>query len=218
MSETISLNDGKIVHELAAVIKENKDYLSTIDGKIGDGDHGINMNKGFELCRAQLEGGSYDLKSSFEILSQVLMTKIGGSMGPIYGMFFSGFAEGLCDQEELSKEVVLKMLKAGMDNLMEISEAKPGDKTLMDSLVPAVEAFSEAVERGDSFRTALMQMALAADEGSKSTEDMIARIGRSSRLGERSRGVIDAGSASCALILNSIANTITEEIRRKYEN
>ncbi|MDC7225999.1 MAG: dihydroxyacetone kinase subunit DhaL [Spirochaetales bacterium] len=212
MSDSFNAGDSRMVLKLAEVIKENRDYLSTIDGKIGDGDHGINMNKGFQLCRQQLEDGSYSLKESIEILSNILMTKIGGSMGPIYGMFFSGLVEGLGEKSEITAEVYLKMLKAGLSNLQDISDAEPGDKTLMDALVPAVDAFEASVASNESFSTALIKMGEAADAGSKSTEDMVAKIGRSSRLGERSRGVIDAGSASCALILNSMADIIIENL------
>ena len=197
-----------IVDRLILAIQENKQYLSDIDGAIGDGDHGINMNKGFTLCREALDKQPGDLTYGLKTLGKILMMKIGGSMGPLYGKFFLSIGKALEGVPEIGKDEFGAALNAALDAIHAISPAKVGDKTLMDVLIPAQEAYNGAA--GASFAEALDAMDAAALKGRDSTVDMVAKLGRSSRLGERSRGVMDAGSASCYLILHTIADTIKE--------
>ena len=209
--ETFSQAKGSIiVDRIILTIQENKQYLSDIDGAIGDGDHGINMNKGFTLCREALDKDPGGFSYGLQTLGKILMLKIGGSMGPLYGKFFIAFGKSLDAKEYISAEDLLAALKAALDAVRTISQADVGDKTLMDVLIPAVKAFEHAVNGKQSFSSALDAMSKAALEGRDSTVDMVAKIGRSSRLGERSRGVMDAGSASCYLILESMATSIKE--------
>ena len=126
---------------LILVIQENKQYLSDIDGLIGDGDHGINMNKGFSLTRDELDKNPGDMVYSLMVLSRMLLMKIGGSMGPLYGKFFKGFAKVLEGKEEITQADVNEALKNIVIEIQSISPAKLGDKTLMDTLIPAVAAF-----------------------------------------------------------------------------
>jgi len=191
---------------IIGTIQNNKAYLSEKDGLIGDGDHGINMSKGFTLCQNRLEGTEYTLSEGLMALSDTLMEDIGGSMGPLYGVFF--FEMSLACEEEIDAAVFERMLTGGLSGIRDISPAKPGDKTLLDTLVPAVELYSSAVAEGKNFKAALEAMKEGAKAGWESTEDMVAMLGRSSRLGERSRGVLDAGATSCYLILNSIADEL----------
>lgn len=194
-----------LVNSMILAIQENKQYLSDIDGAIGDGDHGINMNKGFTLCREALDQQPGGLSYALQTLGKILIMKIGGSMGPLYGKFFISMGKSLDGKEMIGKEDFLHALKAALAALRTISQAQVGDKTLMDTLIPAVEAFDSAVTAGKSFSDALNVMSQAALQGRDSTIDMVAKIGRSSRLGERSRGVMDAGSASCYIILSTMA-------------
>jgi dihydroxyacetone kinase len=99
--------------------------------------------------------------------------------------------------------------------IQSISPAQPGDKTLIDTLHPAVMTYKKAVDDGKTFTEALVEMKIAAIEGRDSTKDMVARLGRASRLGERSRGVLDAGATSCCLILETMASSILEILKRK---
>lgn len=208
MSNRFSNTAGAvIVTDLITAIQGQKQYLSDIDGKIGDGDHGINMNKGFTLTGEQLAANPSDLTASMNALSKVLMLKIGGSMGPLYGMFFKAMATTTDGVESIDAAVFGQMIEGARANIRKISKAKPGDKTLMDVLVPAVDAYQAALEAGESFAACLDAMSAAAETGRDATEDMVAKLGRSSRLGERSRGVIDAGAASCCLILQTMAAT-----------
>lgn len=213
--QTLSLNRSSILTDkLIAAIQQNKQYLSDIDGAIGDGDHGINMNKGFTMWREALDKEPGDLVHSLQLLGRILMMKIGGSMGPLYGKFFMAFANALKGKEEAGKEDFLLALKASSEAIQSISKAQVGDKTLMDVLIPAVTAYEKAVKQGLSFAQSLEKMQQAATAGRDGTKDMVAKIGRSSRLGERSKGTIDAGAASVCLILTTMAEGIVESLNR----
>lgn len=196
---------GGIVLSMAERIVENKAYLSEIDGKIGDGDHGVNMAKGFGMAAERLKGRDVSLSEAFDTLGTVLLTEIGGSMGPLYGMMFTEFAEVLSGVEAIDPKALSSMLHAGLDGIVSVGSAKVGDKTLMDTLVPAIEAFDRAIADGHSFTDALTALVTAAEAGRDSTKDLMAKIGRASRLGERSIGVLDAGATSCAIILKELA-------------
>ena len=199
-----------IIDRLIIAIQENKQYLSDIDGAIGDGDHGINMNKGFTLCREALDSQPGVFSYGLKTLGKILMMKIGGSMGPLYGKFFLSMGKAFEDVDEIGVEEFATALTASLDAIHAISPAQVGDKTLMDVLIPAEAAFSSAAAEGLTFPEALDAMDEAALRGRDSTIGMMARLGRSSRLGERSRGVMDAGAASSYIILHSMAETIKE--------
>jgi dihydroxyacetone kinase len=129
------------------------------------------------------------------------MAEIGGSMGPLYGMMFSDMADAIRGHDTIDASTFRTMLTAGADGVAAIGDARPGDKTMLDALLPAVAAFGD----GNDFADRLDRMMAAADAGRDATVDMVARVGRAARLGERSRGVPDAGATSCALILRALA-------------
>lgn len=196
---------------LVAVIGENAAYLSEVDGAIGDGDHGINMKKGFDLfAKAVGEASVSSASKALGLLGHTLMEDIGGSMGPLYGGFFRAMGRVAARRGELGPEAFLEMLKAGADSVVGIGEAKRGDKTLLDVLLPAIEAFEEALTRGAAYAEALTLLSDMARDSARATKDMVAKVGRAARLGERSRGVQDAGATSCSLILISMAETLKE--------
>lgn len=210
MPKTFRNVEGRIiVDRLIDVIHENRAYLSEIDGKIGDGDHGINMDKGFQMTKERLEA-DMSMSDALKTLGRTLLLEIGGSMGPLYGQFFKAMAKASKKVDEIDVATLAEMLEAAYDAIRSLGEAKPGDKTLVDTLDPATKAMRDAADNGVDLSPALDGMVGAAEEGWKSTEDMIAKVGRSSRLGERSRGVLDAGATSCYLMLKSIAETIKE--------
>lgn len=205
--QTFSNSNGAvIVDNLILVIQKNKQYLSDIDGLIGDGDHGINMNKGFTLCREELDKNPGNMSYGLKTLSKILMLKIGGSMGPLYGKFFKAIALSLDGCDEIGINELGIAFKVAVDAIASISPAKVGDKTLIDCLIPAVTAYDTAQKEGKSLSEALEAMKIAAREGRDSTKEMVAKLGRASRLGERSRGVLDAGATSCCLILETIGS------------
>ncbi|MBC3251634.1 dihydroxyacetone kinase subunit L [Serratia fonticola] len=213
MTTQISTQYGnEIVAALIGVIVSNREYLSEIDGAIGDGDHGINMSKGFTLCGEAIKGQKLTLAQAFDAVADALMEGIGGSMGPLYGSLFMGMADSVRDKTALDKQVFLAMLRNGLTELQDISSAGVGDKCLMDTLIPAIEGFEQAVRRGDSFSESLDQLKRAAVTGRDSTRDLVAKIGRASRLGERSRGVLDAGAVSCCLLLCQLADAVEQRL------
>ena len=203
--------DGSvIVDRMILVIRENKQYLSDIDGAIGDGDHGINMNKGFSMTREALDQEPGDLSHGLNTLARILMMRIGGAMGPLYGKIFKTLGKVLEGKEQIDADLFGDALNGVKEALMQLTPAKVGDKTLVDALYPAIDAFNFSLQERGDFQTALAAMKNAAESGRDATEDMVAQLGRSSRLGERSRGVIDAGAASCALLLGAMADEIIE--------
>jgi phosphoenolpyruvate---glycerone phosphotransferase subunit DhaL len=200
----------KVVLAQVQTVVDNKVYLSEVDGKIGDGDHGINMAKGFNLIKDRLADKEVSLSEGLGLIGKTLMTEIGGSMGPIYGTFFIQMSLKAKGKPETDAKLFGEMLKAARDALEDLGGAKVGDKTLMDAVIPAQEAYQSAVEAGASLQEALKKMADAAEKGKDSTVDLVAKIGRSARLGERSRGVLDAGATSAALILQTFARVLSE--------
>jgi dihydroxyacetone kinase-like protein len=201
-----------ILSKMVLAIQQNKDYLSEVDGLIGDGDHGMNMNKGFTIFGDQIKDKEISFTDGLYDLGYVLFSQIGGSMGPIYGTVFMNMSEAGEQFEEIDLHVFSTMLDAGLSALREIVEAQVGDKTLIDTLSPAADAIRQASSAGKDFAQALLEMKAAAEAGRDSTKDLAAKFGRSSRLGERSRGVLDAGSVSCCIILCAAADGILEQL------
>lgn len=209
--QTFKNAEGKsILIKMVQTIQDNKEYLGEVDGVIGDGDHGANMNKGFTMFLNRYEDEDYSFTEGLDNLGMVLLNEIGGSMGPIYGTIFMTMAEKGSDSDEIGLLELSAMLEAAQEELFDIVDARKGDKTLVDTLAPAIEVLSQAAEEKADFKAALQDMCDAAEKGKESTRELVARYGRASRLGERSRGVLDAGSVSCNLLLKAMADGIVE--------
>jgi dihydroxyacetone kinase-like protein len=208
--EYFAEKDGQIIVEnMIKIIQDNVEYLSEVDGAIGDGDHGINMNKGFTMCSKVLsEKGAVGLREALVTLSSILMTEIGGSMGPLYGSLFRGMAKPMKGIVNIDKIVFSEVLRNGLNKVKTIGNAQVGDKTIVDTLEPSVDALEKAVVEDKSFSECLVLLDKAAKEGQESTVDLVAKLGRAARLGERSRGVLDAGATSCYLLLHTICQSI----------
>jgi dihydroxyacetone kinase-like protein len=201
--------EGKpILLKMVKGIQENKAYLGEVDGLIGDGDHGMNMNKGFSVFEERFKDEDFGFSEGLDELGTILFNEIGGSMGPIYGTILMDAASEGEDLEEIGLGDLANMLAAGLSGLQEIVEAQVGDKTLVDTLSPAVDVLKAGAEAGADFKETLEKMKEAAAVGRDSTKDLVAKFGRSSRLGERSRGVLDAGATSCCIILTAMADGI----------
>lgn len=202
---------SQIVDKIIATIQRNKEYLSEVDSHGGDGDHGINMNKGFTFARQELdELPSYTMSDGLKVISHVLVNKIGGSMGPLYGSFFRGLSVASRKSETITNELMLEMLKKAYKNLSDLTDAKVGDKSLIDVLAPTVETYEKTLNAGGSFNECLSQSLTAAQLGLEATKEIPAKIGRASRIGDRSIGFQDAGATSCYLIIEAMVNTINE--------
>lgn len=214
-SKTIKVaSAGQVVLDLIDIINENRAYLSEIDGAIGDGDHGINMSKGFSQCRDRLLDAPSlpGLGEGLDCLGMTLLDGIGGSMGPLYGSFFIGLSETLAGHLQLDAELFGCALEHAVCEVESVGSAKVGDKTLMDTLMPASDAYRAALTSDKDFNAALMAMIDAAEKGWLSTKDLQARIGRASRLGERSIGVLDAGATSCYLLLRTLGTSLQQRL------
>lgn len=213
MTGTISLGDAApVTIEIARAVIEARDHLSEIDGATGDGDHGVNMAKGFRLVVERLDGKDFDIREGFATIGDTLLSDIGGSMGPLYGSFFTEMADALDGKTEIDPATLAAMLTAGEAAIVDLGEAKVGDKTLIDVLTPSRIAVEQAAASGRDLSATLAALRDAAAIGLESTRDLVAKRGRAARLGERSRGVLDAGAASCELILRTLANGLSERL------
>ena len=209
--QTFKNAEGKsVLLKMVRTIQENKEYLGEVDGVIGDGDHGANMNKGFSLFLKKYENEKYSFTEGLYKLGTVLLNEIGGSMGPIYGTIFISMSEAGKNKETIGLLELSEMLEAARWELFDIVDAREGDKTLVDTLSPAIDGICRAAEENVDFPSALMIMCDAAEKGKEYTRNLIARYGRASRLGERSRGMLDAGAVSCNLLLRAMADGIME--------
>lgn len=207
MADYFLEKDGqRIVEQMICAIQENKAFLGEIDGLIGDGDHGMNMNKGFTMAGVALEKEPGGFSHALNILGTTLFNDIGGSMGPIYGTIFIAMADTSEGVDKIDLNVFATMLQNALTELGNIIEAQVGDKTLIDTLMPASQALQTAIDQNMNFSEGLTLMKEASEAGKESTKDLVAKYGRSSRLGERSRGTLDAGATSCNIILQTMAD------------
>ena len=204
------INAREIGMRLISAIDENKAWLSEIDGAIGDGDHGVNMAKGFGMAKGKLEEVPDTLSDVLRAIGMTLVSNIGGAMGPIYGTFFMGMGKSIREKDTLSGEDICGMLKEALDGVRKRGKAEVGDKTLVDTLDAALRECEKAAGEGKSRDEVITAMIEGAKRGMESMKDLVAKKGRSSRLGERSRGTIDAGSASCYIILKTLGESLKE--------
>lgn len=198
----------KILLDIAATIDRNVDYLTELDAEIGDGDHGINMNKGFKKIKENLlAADTEDIGEMLIISGKVLLNEIGGAMGPLYGGGFVKAGILLNGKNKIDKKDIYNMFAAILDSMNSIAPAKIGDKTLVDTIEPFIDEYKKFMDSNDLLNT-FGKALIKAREGMESTKDIISKVGRSSRLLERSRGHIDVGAASSYLILESFYNSI----------
>ena len=213
MPDTIDLRAaGPILDAMVKAVVDNAALLNDLDGATGDGDHGVNMSKGFRRTGQKLAAAPTGLGEGFGILAETLLDEIGGSMGPLYGSFFLDMSTFLRGRTTLDRDGFAAMLRAGVAAVVDLGEGKPGDKSLVDVLVPSLAAFETAAARQEPFADCLASLDAAAARGLESTRDLVAKIGRASRLGERSRGHLDAGAASCRLLLHALADGLRGQL------
>jgi dihydroxyacetone kinase-like protein len=191
----------------AVSVDREAERLTALDSPIGDADHGSNLQRGFTAVRAALEKEPPATPGAVLVQAgRLLISTVGGASGPLYGTLLRRTGKALGDAAEVGEEQLAEALRAGVDAVMQLGGAAPGDKTMIDALVPAVEAL------GDSFAAARA----AAEEGAEATTPLRARKGRASYLGERSVGHQDPGATSAALLIAGLvdAATDTEEAGR----
>lgn len=186
--------------------------MSELDGATGDGDHGANMNKGFLMAKQRIVE-TMSFSDGMKVIGRTLIMDIGGSMGSIYGTMFSKLYTATKKYDEIDKKVFLGALKEVFQGLIELTGANIGDKTLIDTLSSAIQAYEKAVNEGGSFNRCLDELKKGAQEGKAHTKDLVAKVGRATRLGERSKGSLDAGATSCWIILTTMASQIQENLK-----
>ncbi|MFF3937017.1 dihydroxyacetone kinase subunit DhaL [Streptomyces phaeofaciens] len=182
----------------AASVDREAERLTALDSPIGDADHGSNLQRGFRAVTAVLEKEGPDTPGAVLVLAgRQLISTVGGASGPLYGTLLRRTGKALGDAAEVSEEQFTRALRTGVDAVMQLGGAAPGDKTMIDALVPAVDA----LDAGLGFGAA----ATAAEQGAEATTPLQARKGRASYLGERSIGHQDPGATSAALLVAGLA-------------
>ncbi|MDK2858637.1 MAG: phosphoenolpyruvate---glycerone phosphotransferase subunit DhaL [Verrucomicrobiota bacterium] len=185
-------------------LEANKDYLTRLDSAIGDADHGMNMCRGFNAAVAEIEEKNpANIAEALKSVSMILIKKVGGASGPLYGTFFLKASGAAKNAESLNADGILEIFKAGVEGIQLRGKARLGDKTMLDAWFPALEAMENTKDSGVG--PMIQAAAAAAEKGMKATIPLIARKGRASYLGERSKGHQDPGATSTCLLLQAAA-------------
>jgi dihydroxyacetone kinase-like protein len=198
------------VRQFAALVAEQREYLTELDSAIGDADHGANMDRGLKAAVAALDETQPATPGA--VLSKVgitLVSTVGGASGPLYGTFFMRMGAAFGDTNTASPGQLAAALRAGLDGVVARGKAEPGDKTMYDALAPSVDALDAALASGKSLTEALSSARAAAEAGRDATTPMLARKGRASYLGERSVGHQDPGATSTALLVSALLTTVS---------
>jgi dihydroxyacetone kinase-like protein len=200
---------GRWLRSFADAVTDNADELTALDSAIGDADHGANMRRGMKAVLGKLDAAPDAPPSTLlKTAGMTLVSTVGGASGPLYGTFFLRMATSAGDREELDAAGFAAALRAGLDGVVARGKAAAGDKTMLDALIPAVDALDAALADGAGLRDALRAAADAAAAGRDATVPLVARKGRASYLGERSAGHQDPGATSTALLLTAAAATL----------
>jgi phosphoenolpyruvate---glycerone phosphotransferase subunit DhaL len=197
------------IRRFAAEVEANKEHLTQLDASIGDADHGINMHRGMSavVAKVDVQAGEQDVGALLKTVGMTLVSTVGGAAGPLYGTLFLQMGTAASGKGELSSDDWAAALEAGIAGVEARGKAEPGDKTMIDALVPGRDALRAALDGGATFADALRQSAAAAEQGVRDTIPLVARKGRASYLGERSAGHQDPGATSSHLLLQTAAET-----------
>jgi len=193
------------IRRFADVVSEHRTELVRLDTAIGDGDHGTNMDRGMKKAVEKLDstdGG--DIGADLKAVGMALVSSVGGAAGPLYGTLFLQMGSASAGKDELDLDGWTAAVEAGVNGVKARGKAEPGDKTMIDAWLPALDALREGGDLGE----ALERSAAAAEEGMKATTPMEARKGRASYLGPRSVGHQDPGATSTYLLLRAAAETL----------
>ena len=194
---------------VSARMVASRDLLTQADKAIGDGDHGVGMARGFETVAQKLAERAFaDPAEVLEATGMALLTSVGGAAGAVFGTLFRGGAKGLKGRDSFDAPALALWLQDGLQAVQERGKARPGDKTMLDALEPAVRAAQAREQAG--LDQALAAAALAARAGMERTKDMVATVGKAKTLGERALGHADPGAISLTLILEAMAEYAEE--------
>ncbi|TDD66690.1 dihydroxyacetone kinase subunit L [Actinomadura darangshiensis] len=197
------------VRYAAELVSADAERLTRLDAAIGDGDHGLNLDRGFRAAVDALPDGAPPGKVLIAA-GRAIVSKTGGASGPLYGTVLRRAGKALGDADDVDAAALGAALKAALDGVQELGKAVEGDKTMVDALAPAVAAFAAALADGTGLAGCVRAAADAAAEGADATVPMRARKGRASYLGERSEGHMDPGASSTALLLRALAEVAGE--------
>jgi dihydroxyacetone kinase-like protein len=201
----------KVIEEL----EKQRVYFNDLDAPIGDSDHGDSIVSTFSMVRKSIENfdvAEGSIGSFFTVIGRAIIMGGGASMGPLYGTAFMDAGKKAGDKKELTGREFAAMWEAFLEGIRRRGNVKPGEKTMYDAIYPAVQVLSSETEKGISLKDAIPLLLKAAEDGMNSTKDMLATRGRSSRLGERSRGHIDPGSASMNCLIANFFTVIGEAL------
>ena len=193
----------------AGIVAEQKQYLTSLDAAIGDGDHGINMDRGFQTVLVKIAPvRDKDAGTILKTTGMALVGSVGGAGGPLYGTFFLRAGAALDGKSEIPDRDLVTALEAGLKGVVERGKANLNDKTMVDALTPAVARAKQSLDGGASLEEALAAAADAAEEGMKATIPLKALKGRASYLGDRSIGHQDPGATSSYLMLRALSDSL----------
>lgn len=198
-----------ILEKVCNIIIENKEVLTELDRVIGDGDHGVNLSRGMEKVKEEIP--KLDALKPFEVLNKcamLLMSNVGGASGALYATALMKGAAALKGKEDITTEDIVKAWNEMILGIESRGKSTKGEKTMLDTLIPAYEAFKAEVEATNDLKSAFSKAEQAGKLGMESTKDMVATKGRATYLGDRSVGHIDAGATSSYLIIKTIAESI----------
>jgi dihydroxyacetone kinase-like protein len=196
------------IQAYAAEVAEHRAELVKLDTAIGDGDHGTNMDRGMRKAVEKLDGvEGDDIGALLKAVGMALVSSVGGAAGPLYGTLFLQMGTAAGGRDEVDLAGWTEMLEAGVTGVQARGKAEPGDKTMVDALIPALDALRSAADDGADLNDALRRSADAAAEGMRATTPLEARKGRASYLGPRSVGHQDPGATSSQLLLEVAATT-----------
>ena len=191
---------------LQEVFAENQQQLTALDSAVGDGDLGSSLDRGFTAVQLELSANPpADLRSAFQNVATVLIRTMGGTAGPLFGTFFLRAGAACAGKSELAPADVMALFQAGVEGIQQRGKAALGDKTMLDALLPAVDAMRGALEAGNDGAEMVERGAAAAEAGVQATKTMQARKGRGSYLGDRSIGHQDPGATGAHLLLKAAA-------------
>ncbi|CUP84908.1 dihydroxyacetone kinase subunit DhaL [Clostridium baratii] len=203
----------EILIKVSEKIDKNKEYLTELDAAIGDGDHGLNMSKGFNAVSDKLKAEEDDnIGNILKKTGMTLVSNVGGASGPLYGTAFMKASMALKDKNEIDINDFLSALKLALEGIKSRGKSTEGEKTMIDALSPAIKSMEDSIKNGDSYIEVLEKGKDAALEGVEFTKSIKATKGRASYLGDRSIGHKDPGATSCFYILETICEEAKNDL------
>jgi dihydroxyacetone kinase-like protein len=201
-----------MIRAIAESVSKNREWLTNLDVAIGDGDHGTNLARGFDKMIEKFNTLKYEFPADiFKDVAMMMMSVVGGSSGPLYGSFFVKMAMRFRGSEDISPELFGEALSDGVNGVISLGKASVGDKTMLDTLVPACEICKSTLNEEGDIVFALTKALEEATKGAERTIPLLAKKGRASFLGDKSIGHKDPGAASSVIIIEAMLKSFTSQ-------